>query len=400
MTMADQLGKKIKILFLARWYPNRYDPMFGLFIKKHAEAAVVHADVGVVYVQAVEGLESGTYDLNYKIEEKVPTAIVYYKAVDSKLPIVSPLLKIFRFYKANFIGIRKLKTVLGDFDMLHIHILSRLGLIALYYKWFYATPFVVSEHWSRYLALTQSFKGFFRKWFTRQVVKNAYAVTTVTKNLASAMQSHRLKNPRYQVLANVVHDDFFNQKQHKKLPGKTTFVHVSCFEDRSKNISGMLNVIQQLAGERDDFVFHMVGEGIDYDQLYNFAKKLEIPADLLQFKGLVEGKELARTMAGADMTVIFSNYENFPVVINESFVLGVPVLATRVGGIAEAVNDSNGILIDAGDEKALFEQMIAVMDGNKRFDSEAIKKQSRLSYGADTIGSDLYELYRKALGVN
>ena len=32
------------IVFLARWYPHRYDPMFGLFVQRHAEAAALFKD--------------------------------------------------------------------------------------------------------------------------------------------------------------------------------------------------------------------------------------------------------------------------------------------------------------------------------------------------------------------
>ena len=39
------------IVFLARWYPHRYDPMFGLFVQRHAEAAALFNDITVVYCQ-------------------------------------------------------------------------------------------------------------------------------------------------------------------------------------------------------------------------------------------------------------------------------------------------------------------------------------------------------------
>jgi len=76
-------------------------------------------------------------------------------------------IKAFRFYKANYLGIQKIKQQLGDFDLVHVHILTRLGIIALYYKWFANKPFVVTEHWSRYLDLTGSFSGILRKAATK-----------------------------------------------------------------------------------------------------------------------------------------------------------------------------------------------------------------------------------------
>ena len=45
------------IVFLARWYPHRYDPMFGLFVQRHAEAADLFNDITVVYCHACERLQ-------------------------------------------------------------------------------------------------------------------------------------------------------------------------------------------------------------------------------------------------------------------------------------------------------------------------------------------------------
>ena len=42
------------IVFLARWYPHRYDPMFGLFVQRHAEAAALFNDITVIYCQQIE----------------------------------------------------------------------------------------------------------------------------------------------------------------------------------------------------------------------------------------------------------------------------------------------------------------------------------------------------------
>ncbi len=396
--MDEHQHKNPRILFLARWYPHRYDPMFGLFIKKHAEAVRANCEVGVVYVHAVDDWKKDSnFEVDKQVINNVPTIRVYYKSVMSKIPLLNTLSKVCRFYNANRLGIRELKAEMGGFDLIHIHILTRLGLIALYYKWFHGLPFVVSEHWSRYLALTGNFSGFFRKWISRLVVRNAASITTVTKNLAWAMQSHGLTNDNYMVLANVVDTVFFDQEVLANSSLKKKFVHISCFEDRSKNISGLLNVIQLLSKERQDFEFVMIGDGMDYDWLIQKAKDLGISSDILKFKGLMEGRQLSATMATADLTVVFSNYENFPVVINESFVLGIPVIATRVGGIPEYVNSSNGVLIDAGDEAGLLANFNEFLDGKLAFDAKAIQERARSDYNPARIGMELHAIYTEAI---
>lgn len=386
--------EKIKVLYLARWYPNRYDPMPGLFIQRHAEAANKFCRVGVVYSHVVDDEKIKGYDADLSMVDGVPTTKVYYSNSKINIPLFSPLVKAFRFFKANKLGIKKINEELEGFDVVHVHVLTRLGLIALWYKWFKGIPYIVSEHWSRYLPLTGDFKGVVRKWVTRLVVKNAAVVTTVTQNLANAMQGHGLKNPNYRVLANVVTDDFLKYPVKKKQRrSKLAFVHVSCFEDKSKNISGLLRVIKSLSLERYDFTFNLIGEGMDFDSMKEYARKIGLGTRTIVFAGLLEGNELVKEMASADLMVVFSNYENFPVVINESFVLGIPVFSTNVGGIPEFVNDSNGRLINAGDEEALVKLLNDYLDRKIKFNKQEISSESRAVFSPEKIGEELCAIY-------
>jgi len=372
--------------------------MLGLFIQRHAEAAGRYCRVGVVYTHVVDG-EGGIkgFDVDFKQENGIPTARVYYSNPEANIPLLTEFVRACCFFRANRKGIRMIKKELGGFDLVHVHILTRLGIIALWTKWTEGKPFMITEHWSRYLNLTGGFKGWLRKRITRLVVKNAAIVTTVTQNLAEAMQIHGLKNANYRLLPNVVSDDFLNFQKEQKGASKTTFVHVSCFEDKSKNISGLLRMIRSLSDKRKDFIFKLVGEGMDSHSLKQYAKELGLTEETVIFTGLLEGKPLVREMASADLMVVFSNYENFPVVINESFALGVPVIATRVGGIPEFVNEQNGFLIAPGDEKALEETLSGYLDGKIMFDSNRISNEFREAFSPENTGKQLLTMYEEII---
>lgn len=387
--------KKLKILYLTRWYPNRIDPMPGLFIQRHAEAANLFCNVGVVYVHSLEFDKNILkYEVEYSLINQVPTIKVYYRNPKQHIPVITPIIKAFRFYKANFLGIKTINDKLGEFDVLHVHILTRLGVFGLYYKWLFGKKYFISEHWSRYLNLTGNFNGIFRKFVSRVVVRNAAAVTTVTANLAQAMQSHSLKNSNYIVLPNVVSPDFLNAKVvTETTKEKKKIVHVSCFEDKSKNISGILNVIDKLSKTREDFHFTMVGDGLDFDLLKSYSKKLGLTEKQIEFTGLLEGSQLVNKMQMADALLIFSNYENFPVVINEAFTLGIPVIATRVGGIPEFVKPVNGIIVEPGDEKDLLKTLNNLLDNKYLFDTNKIKQTAINSFSMQTVGKQLFDIY-------
>lgn len=389
--------KKLKVLYLTRWYPNRIDPMPGLFIQRHAEAANRFCNVGVVYVHSLEFDKNILkYEVEYSLINQVPTIKVYYRNPKQHIPVITPIIKAFRFYKANFLGIKTINDKLGEFDVLHVHILTRLGVFGLYYKWLFGKKYFISEHWSRYLNLTGNFNGIFRKFVSRVVVRNAAAVTTVTANLAQAMQSHSLKNSNYIVLPNVVSPDFLNAKVvTETTKEKKKIVHVSCFEDKSKNISGILNVIDKLSKTREDFHFTMVGDGLDFDLLKSYSKKLGLTEKQIEFTGLLEGSQLVNKMQMADALLIFSNYENFPVVINEAFTLGIPVIATRVGGIPEFVKPVNGIIVEPGDEKDLLKTLNNLLDNKYLFDTNKIKQTAINSFSMQTVGKQLFDIYTK-----
>ena len=394
MTMAN---KKLKILNISRWYPNRYDPMPGLFIQRHAEAvALFAAHVSMVYVHAVAGLKK--YEVDKQHINGVDTIKVYYPEYQSKLPGLGTFVRLFRYYKANLLAFKYLDVKASEHDLLHIHILSRPGLIALFYKIFFHKPFIISEHWSRYQPNTYGFNGFLRKLLTRIIVKKASIVTTVTRHLANAMKKHKLDNDDYRVLANVLSPDFLNTKIiEKKQSDKIKIVHISCFEDKSKNVSGILRVIKNVSAKRDDIEFCLIGDGMDFISMKNYASELKIDNSAIEFTGLLEGKALVEKMKDADALLLFSNYENFPVVINEALSLGIPVISSRVGGIAEYLDEEKGILIKAGDEKALENAIVNFTKQHNQYDRKKLSEIARVDFSMENIGMELMEIYSDAI---
>ena len=227
---------KRHILFLARWYPHRFDPMFGLFVQRHAEAVALTCHVSVVYVhQNQQG--ANVLELTQNIEHGVNAIRVYYNKPMTK-GIVSRAVSLYRYFKAVFRGIQKARQIAGQPALIHVHVLTRLGLVALFYQIWHRIPYIITEHWSRYLPGNQGFNGLIYKYLTAWVVRNAGMVTTVTENLATAMQGHGLTNKKYVILPNVVDMQLFKPVENKRLTAVTHIVHVSCFEDQSKNIWG------------------------------------------------------------------------------------------------------------------------------------------------------------------
>lgn len=367
------------IVFLARWYPHRYDPMFGLFVQRHAEAAALYNDVSVIYVHADENVKE-KYEIERSTSNNVNTIKIYYRKPKSKI------ISLIRFFNANKLALKQLKKP----DLIHVHILTRCGVIALWRKIVHGTPYIITEHWSRYLP-GNDFSGFLRKTMTKIIAKNATAVTTVTENLAKAMQNHGLKNKNYVVLPNVVDINLF--KPIEKKNSKAKIIHVSCFEDKSKNISGLIDALAILESRDVEYQCIFIGEGIDFDAMKEYAATKLNPLDI-RFTGLLQGQALADEMASGDFLVLSSNYENMPVVILEALACGLPVVSTDVGGIKEMVDGNCGILVPAKDSEKLADAMQTIIT-NLNYDTNTLRNKVLSKYSYEAVGNFLDGIYKK-----
>ena len=376
------------IIFLARWYPHRYDPMFGLFVQRHAEAAALFNDITVIYCQQTtdNGQQSSSnkkFEIVRTLENGVDTIRVYYKKPKNKI------LSLLTFYRANMKALKLCKPA----NMIHVHVLTRLGVIAWIQKLLHKTPYIITEHWSRYLP-GNDFSGFLRKSACKLVVRNAKLVTTVTENLANAMRNHGLKNDNYVVLPNVVNLDMFHIKPEctdatNHVP---KIIHISCFEDKSKNISGLLESLKIIDDKGIDFQCTLIGEGMDLDLIKEKAKTLQL-THKVTFTGLLEGQQLADKLSSGDFLVLSSNYENMPVVILEALASGLPVVSTNVGGIKEMIDDTKGILVEPKNKEALAYAIIKMIKTHNNYDANYLRNSVIEKYGYESVGRYLSSIY-------
>jgi glycosyltransferase involved in cell wall biosynthesis len=372
--------------------------MPGLFVRNHAQMVADFATISVVYVHGVERASKRTV-IEHTSDEGILTWRIYYPVPSLNFSLISQLWKGYLFIRANCTGIRHAIRKSGKPALIHVHILTRLGIIALILNWRYRIPYLVTEHWSRYLPSVGTFNGGTRKWFTRLVVKRAAAVTTPTMNLQKAMRDFRLHNGHYFLLPNLVDTDRFTPAPARAEADDqpVQFVHVSCFEDRSKNISGLLRVVAALAERRKDFRCLLVGVGEDFEALSMKAEELGIKDRYVFFSGLLEGDSLVHAISTACFMVITSHYENLPVVIGEAFSCGIPVLSTNVGGISEIIAEHNGRLVKARDDQALLEGIDYMLDHCHEYDQQVIRDFAIQKFSRKAVTGTLKSIYLHAL---
>ncbi len=365
--------------------------MFGLFIRNHAEAVSAYNQVVVVYAHPT--LE-GKIGFSKATENGILTYRYNFRVVKNGFSkIFNPL----RYLLAMRFLWKKIDADKIKIDVTHVHVLTRTGLLALYLKKKFGIPFIITEHWSRYLPQNGAmFTGALRKWLTRYITKQAFAVTTVTKVLADGMQQHDITNNNYLTVPNVVAMDRFVIGTANPST-KKVFLHVGCFDERAKNTKGLIRVVRSLAKKRSDFVVKLVGTGLDWQDAKSYAELLGLSSEHLQFTGLIVGNELVKHYQECEALILFSNYETQGVVLLEAFACGKPAIASNAGGIPEVMDPERGILVEAGNEEQLEHAMNAVLERHQFAEPAIIRKYVLDEFSNEAVGKKFHELYNAAL---
>ena len=131
--------------------------------------------------------------------------------------------------------------------------------------------------------------------------------------------------------------------------------------DPSKGHDVLIRAMQILKTTVPEAKVEFVGEGANKETLIKLAQELGV-SDRCIFAGRVPNVEVLRRMATAAVTVVPSLTEAFGLVNIESFAVGTPVVASRVGGIPEIFhNEQEGFLVPPGDPQALADKLAILL---------------------------------------
>lgn len=164
-----------------------------------------------------------------------------------------------------------------------------------------------------------------------------------------------------------------------------------------KRVDDVLLAIARLRELGMDAVLALVGDGPDRGGIERRAHELGIIKHCL-FLGYQE--EVAPYYAAFDTVVLPSANEGTPVSVIESLAAGCPVVATRVGGVPDVVQEGmDGFLVETGEIEGLAEQLaVLARDPElRRRMGEAGRERILARYSVDRLIDDIDRLYRSLL---
>jgi len=374
------LNSKLHVLFLCGWYPSRVLPTNGDFIERHAEAVSQKHKVTILHIITDKNLAE---DIEINSEEKkhLTSHIAFLKKTNN------PIKKIILFRKAFLLLLEKIEP----FDIVHLNEIYPFGIFSLYLKWFKSKPFIISEHFTGYHKPQVKELNFSQKKISKIITKNAAFICPVSNNLRDAMLSLNLKGNYFRV-PNVVNTNLFFPSENSN--ATFTITHISNMMNKHKNVKGFLRVVKKLESKITNFKVQLIGE--NSIQYKTFIAEINIDIDTIEFIDQIPHKEVVVHLQNSNLLVLFSNYENLPCVILESFACGVPVISSDVGGISEFFPKEFGFLVPPKDEDALLHKILTMHQGFK-INKKEMHSYVEENFSEDKIASDFEKLYFKSL---
>ena len=384
----------INVLWLASWYPGRIDRFTGDFIERHAKAVSKYVKITVLVILKDEALNFDEVNIEKNEEENLTVYMVFYGKTNAPVWMES-FLSVRKYFSLQKQLFKQIEKEIGRPDMVHVNVAMKAGMLALYLKMKFQIPFVVTEHWTGYYPQSKPTiydSNFIYKSINKLVLQNADLFLPVSKQLGETVNKY-FTRVKYEAIPNVVDTKLFFYDATVYV-AKFRFIHPSV-QNYQKNAEGILLACIQLKNKGYDFELLMLGK--EDKKLIEFAARNNLLNKYVFFEGAVSYTAVAHEMQRSSALLLFSRFENLPCVILEALCCGLPVISSNVGGVAEVVNEKNGVLVASEDVDQLADAMQSMIKNYQDYDKESIAKLAFQAFNYDKVGSQFVAIYKNII---
>ena len=240
-------------------------------------------------------------------------------------------------------------------DILHVHYAIPHSISAFLAKKMLtdrAIPFVTTLHGTD-ITLVGNDRSYLP--ITRFGIEQSDAVTAVSEYLKKrTVEEFDTRHP-IEVVYNFVNCEVFKKSMDLEFrrefasDDEGLLIHISNFRPL-KRVDDVIDLFARLRNTNKAKLL-MVGDGPDRPKAEWLAEVKEVAGDV-HFLG--KRNDMDRLLSVSDVLALPSEQESFGLVALEAMASEVPVIATRVGGVPEVVDDgADGFLLDVGDTEAM-----------------------------------------------
>ena len=282
-------------------------------------------------------------------------------------------------------GLRRARRAGARPELVHAHVFSA-GALALPLARCLRVPLVVSEHDSRLGGGALSWR---EERVARAVFQAADLVAPVSDDLRRRIEARGIA-ASFEVVPNVIDTTVFQPPADRREGGPPRLLLVGGLIP----VKGLPTALEALTRVAADLTLDVVGDGPERLAYEALASRLGLKGRV-RFHGERPREAVAELMRGADLYVLSSEWENLPTVVLESLCCGLPVVATRVGGVPEVLTAQDGVLVETGDPAALARAIEHALE--RTWDRSAIASRGAARFGAEAVIERWEAIYQRVL---
>lgn len=243
---------------------------------------------------------------------------------------------------------------------------------------------------------------------TRFGIEQSDAVTAISNYLREATHKTFCPDCEIEVIYNFIDHDYYRRAPNEAVrrnlapDGEKIIVHVSTFRP-IKRITDCIEVVARLkqlesgSGSRFGARLVMCGDGPERADAEALAVHLGV-ADSVEFVGKQPQSQVREYLSVADLLLLPSQSESFGLTALEAMACEVPVIATRVGGIPELVEDGGcGYLFEIGDVEGMSHAAARILGDDR--ERERLGRRGReiavSQFATEKVIPQYEDLYRR-----
>lgn len=242
------------------------------------------------------------------------------------------------------LNVNKTKDILRNIrpDILHAHYATDYGFLAAMTGFH---PFIISV-WGSDIYITPK-RSPFHKWLVKFNLSRADEVCSTSHAMAEEIMKYMGKNRHINITPFGVDTASFMALNHVRGNKEIVIGTIKALsKGKGYGTDLLIDIFAQLSKDFDFLRLKIVGDGEQKSELVAKTRLLGV-SDKVEFLGQILHERVMEFLSKIDIYCCLSRSESFGVAPLEASSCGIPVIASRVGGLPEVILDGNtGILVD------------------------------------------------------
>lgn len=389
---------KNKIIFIAPWYPTNDNTIRGGFFRERAKLLESVYDVEVLHVEQFfisfyNLFKIIRFFINRKLvnsRELLNDPPAYYSEAfgikESRLLLILPhyfykKIKVINHFFLKKAYNRSIEIIVKKSnrvpDLLYAASIQTCGAYTYYLSKIYDIPYVLSEH-SNFSTNSLS------RIDTKKSIEEAGAIISISHDKTRQILFCNVScNPIY--VGNMVDGGRFPLKRNSTPTNIFTIITVASYT-WMKDYDTFFKVVQDLKKiSAMNFKVLVIGIGRDSSKVQQFNHNLieYNIVDKVELYESIERDSMGHYYHMADALLMTSIAEGMPNAVLEAMSCGLPVFATKCGGVEDIVDEKCGRLFNLKEYREISSSLNQFMNAEFTFDAEYIRNRVLTNYGRE-----------------